>query len=116
GDAIELFNSSGSPADISGWFLTDNFSSPKKYTIPANTMIPSGDYVVFYATNSFGANGTNSFGFGSGGEQVYLFSGNNTDLTGYAHGFDFGAAAKDVTFGRYVVSTGKEHFVAQSNN
>jgi hypothetical protein len=36
------------------------------------------------------------------------------NLTGYSHGFDFGAAAKGVPFGRYVTSQGAEHFVAQA--
>src|SRR5262249_32455936 len=67
------------------------------------------------ATSSFGANGANSFGLSSSGDQVYLFSGDGTDLTGYAHGFSFGAAAKDVSFGRYVTSTGNEDFVAQTS-
>jgi hypothetical protein len=50
----------------------------------------------------------------SSGEQVYLFSGDALEnLTGYSHGFIFGGAEKSVTFGRYVISTGDEHFVAQ---
>src|SRR5262249_32149522 len=48
------------------------------------------------------------------GEQVYLFSGDALEnLTGYSHGFIFGGAEKLVTFGRYVISTGDEHFVGQ---
>ncbi len=115
-DAIELYNPTGNPADVSGWFLTDSFGAPGKYIIPTNTVIPPGDYMVFYSTNSFGANGTNSFGLGANGDQVYLFSGDGTNLTGYAHGFHFGAAENGVSFGRYVSSTGGEHFVAQSTN
>src|SRR6185295_10593963 len=44
-----------------------------------------------------------------------LFSANATgELTGYAHGFNFGAAEAGVSFGRYINSVGAEHFVAQS--
>jgi CotH kinase protein/Lamin Tail Domain/Chitobiase/beta-hexosaminidase C-terminal domain len=116
GDAVELYNPTASPVNLTGWFLTDDFSRPKRYTIPFGTTIPAGGYLVIYGTNSFEVNGTNSFGFSSFGEAVYLFSGNGVDLTGYAHGFDFGAAAKDVTFGRYINSQGEEHFVAQTAN
>ena len=43
----------------------------------------------------FGA--TNSFALGANGDNLYLFSGDGVDLTGYAHGFDFGASAGNVT-------------------
>ncbi|MCX6926015.1 MAG: hypothetical protein NT154_22825 [Verrucomicrobia bacterium] len=49
------------------------------------------------------------------GEEVYLFSGDGTNLTGYRHGFEFGAQLSGVTFGRYVTSDGLEHSVAQEH-
>jgi hypothetical protein len=116
GDAVEIYNPTAGPANLTGWFLTDDFNRPKRYTIPFGTIIPAGGYLVIYATNAFELNGTNSFAFSSAGEAVYLFSGNGVELTGYAHGFTFGAAPKDVTFGRYITSVGEEHFVAQSAN
>ena len=55
------------------------------------------------------------FAFSSAGEAVYLFSGGAaTNLTGYSHGFSFGAAAPGATFGRYLLSTGEEDFTAQA--
>ena len=51
------------------------------------------------------------------GEEVYLFSGDaQTNLTGYYHGFDFGAAPNGVSFGRYVDSQGNDHYVLQATN
>src|SRR5206468_4168581 len=45
------------------------------------------------------------------------FSGDsNTNLTGYVHGFRYGPQRSGVTFGRYIISTGEEHFVAQSSS
>ena len=37
-------------------------------------------------------------------------------MSGYAHGFGFGAAEDWMSFGRYVSSEGREHFVAQVAN
>ncbi len=113
GDAVELHNSSASPADISGWFLTDNFNSPKKYRIPNGTIIPANGYIVFYQSNSFGV-GTGNFALSSKGEELYLFSAAaDGSFTGWAHGFSFGPQANGVTFGRHVDTTGTDHFVAQ---
>ncbi len=115
GDGIELYNPNGAPVNVGGWFLTDEFDSPKKYRIPNGTMIAANGYLVFYQSNSFGV-GPGGFALSSKGEAAYVFSGDaNTNLTGHVHGFDFGAQSSGVTFGRYVISTGEDHFPAQTN-
>jgi hypothetical protein len=108
-DTIELLNLSGTPADIGGWFLTDDFREPKKYRILNGTMVSANGFITFNEGH-FNA-GPNSFSLSSLGEEVWLFSGDaNTNLTGYAHGFDFGAAENGRTFGRYVISTGTAQY------
>ena len=121
-DAIELFNPAATPASIGGWFLSDDFASPKKYRIPAGTVIPAGGYLVLEETTSFGT-GPNAFSLSSTGDEAYLFSGDGTNLTGYVQGEEFGAAANGVSFGRhtFVVTWNSTnhltnvHFVAQAS-
>ena len=112
-DRIELYNASAAAADISGWYLTDNLKSPKKFRIPAGTVIPAGGYRVF-SESDFNI-GLLAFSFSSLGEEVYLFSADaGGSLTGYAHGFAFGAQVDGASFGRSVTSDGQEHFVTQT--
>jgi len=116
-DAVELFNPNDVDVDLGGWFLSDDPAQPTKFRIPDGTMIPARGVRVFTETdfNSNPLMDTNGFGLSSSGEQIYLFSGDaRGDLTGYSHGFSFGGAEKAVTFGRHVISTGEEHFVAQN--
>jgi hypothetical protein len=115
-DWIELYNPASTNADISGWLLTDDFYNPKRYQIPAGTILAPGTYLVFVGASSFEL-GANGFKLSEYGEQVYLFSADaTTNLTGYYHGFDFGAAPNNVSFGRYLTSQGTELFVLQSTN
>lgn len=112
-DAIELFNPNTNAVEIGGWFLTDDLNTPKKYRIPDGTIIEALEYLVFTEAQ-FNLGGT-GFAFGADGDEAYLCSGDaQTNLTGYLHGFIFGAAERQVSFGRYVTSQGEEHFVAQS--
>jgi len=114
-DTIELFNPTINNVNLGGWFLTDDPQAPKKYRIPANSFIAPNGYRTF-TTDQFGS-GPTGFAFSSTGESVYLFSGDaNTNLTGYAHGYPFGAAPNPVSFGRYVNSQSREFFVLQSVN
>lgn len=120
-DAIELYNPNSTEVNIGGWYLSDNRSNPKKWKIPTETVIPAGGYLVFneghyesstiqYNDQEFGS----SFSLSSLGENIYLFSGSPTgELTGYETGYNFDAVETGVSFGRYVNSIGKEHFVAQ---
>lgn len=115
-DAIELRNLTASPADISGWYLTDDDTFPWKYRFPAGSIVPAGGFltvteVQFNPTPGIGA----SFALSSLGDDVYLFSGSAaSEVTGYTHGFQFGGAQAGVSFGRYVNSAGDEQFPALS--
>jgi len=115
-DAIELHNPTTTNADISGWFITDDRAFPQKFRIPAGTAIPAGGFLVFTETNfNVSPSAPGSFAFSSDGDEALVFSANVAgQLTGYSHGFRFGAAAVGVSFGRHLTSVGAEQFVAQA--
>ncbi|HVR34581.1 MAG TPA: lamin tail domain-containing protein, partial [Methylomirabilota bacterium] len=113
-DSIELFNPASFPVDISGWFLTDSFDNPFKFRIPDGTLVPSRGHLVF-DEDDFNTGTTGSFALSSHGESVFLFSADAGGLlTGYVHGFDFGASENGVSFGLHPDSQASEHFVAQT--
>src|SRR6185503_19109770 len=90
-DSIELFNPTGTNVHMGGWFLSDDFNTPKKFRIPDGTTIPPGGFLVF-TEGDFNAGGA-GFALSSDGDEVWLFSADGSmNLTGYAHGFSFGAA------------------------
>lgn len=114
-DAVELFNPNAQPVDISGWFLTDDSTTPTKYRIPNGTTISAGGFITFTESAFNPTPGTNnSFAFGAKGDQVFLFSGDaQTNLTGYSHGLAFDASPPGVSLGRQFNSAGDEDLVAQ---
>ena len=114
-DAIELFNPTAQAADIGGWFLSDDGTTPAKFRIPDGTLLPPGGYRVLTEADFNPAAATLlNFALDSAGDAVYLTSADAAGhLTGYSHGVDFGAAALGVSFGRYLNSVGEEQFPAQ---
>jgi hypothetical protein len=115
-DRIELFNPTSTNVNVGGWFLTDKFGTPQKFRIPDDTWISAGGFLVFSETN-FNAGTATSFALDGEGDDVWLFSAaTNGDLTGYVHGFHFGASDEGISFGRYVNGAGDEDFVAQVAN
>jgi hypothetical protein len=113
-DTIELQNVGTNDANISGWWLTDDFNTPKKFQIPDGTIVPAGGFVTFDEPQ-FNPGG-NGFALGSDGDEIWLFSGTNGFITGYAQGHEFGAAQNGRSFGRYTNSQDEVHFVAQATN
>ena len=116
-DAIELYNPGASAANIGGWYLADDRALPKKYRIPDGTVIGAGQYRAF-DENQFNnlPGGPTSFSLDAKGETVYVFAADLAgNLTGYSHGFEFGAAATGIPFGRYTISTGEDQFPAMVN-
>jgi hypothetical protein len=99
-DMTELLNLDAVSADISGWWLSRDPSDPKQARIPDGTVILPG---AFLALNLLDLPAT--------GGAAYVFSANPAgDLTGYAHGFDYGPAPEGRNFGRLVNSDGEEKF------
>lgn len=114
-DTIELHNPGAAPVNVGGWFLSDNPDQPQKFRIADGTTIPAGGYLVFTEAQ-FDADplSTNSFSLRAEGDQLYLFSADAAgNLTGFSHGFDYGASDPGATFGRYVLSTGEEDLPTQ---
>jgi hypothetical protein len=115
-DAIELYNPTASSVNVTGWYLTDDPGTPKKFRIPARPAILAGGYLSFNEDDFNQTPGVPpSFSFSSMGDEAYLFSANAAgELTGYHHGYAFEASATGVPFGRYIDSQGTEHFVAMA--
>ena len=114
-DAIELRNLTDKPIDISGWWLSDDFATLEKYQFPTPTIIPPNGYFVVYAqqfTNRQYA--AIPFALNANGDEVVLSEAVNGTLTGWRTYVKFGAAAPNVSFGRYVTSDGRAEFVAMS--
>ena len=115
-DTVELFNPTDVEVDISGWFLTDDFGTPKKYRFPIDTKIPAGGYLtVNEGQFNTPTNAPTSFAFSSAGDEAWVFAADtNGNLIGYADGHSFPATENGVTLGRYTASNGRLYFTAQA--
>ncbi len=120
-DAVELFNPTDAPVNVSGWFLTDDPRTPSKFAIPTGSVVPAGGYLVILEDNDADPNNNASlppaffgrvFSLSSAGDEIYLYSADGNGLTGYRHGFSFDGAANGVSFGRLTNSNGDDRFPA----
>jgi CotH kinase protein/Chitobiase/beta-hexosaminidase C-terminal domain/Lamin Tail Domain len=106
-DAIELYNPTTSPADIGGWYLSDDLATPQKYRIPDGTAVPALGYLVIDQT-AFGT-GPTPFALSQNGDEAVLVSANAAGtLTGYTEFVNFGASETGSTLGRYSNSQNKK--------
>lgn len=102
-DTIELFNPGEEEVAIGGWLLADNRDGADSFAIPAGTIIPAGEYLLF-DEDDFGS----AFRLSALGEEVWLIG--TGAATGYVHGFPFGAQFNGRSFGRHIISTDAERF------
>jgi len=118
GDWIELRNMTAGPLQIGGWYLSDTETNLTKFPIPGGTEIPGSGTIVFTEHDDFGVGALPADGFALNelGDTVYLSAGTNGMLAepAYRESEDFGAAERDVTFGRYTKSDGSDDFTAMS--
>ncbi len=79
-DWIELYNPGAEPADLSGYFLTDNLADRTASMLPPGTIIPAGGHLLVWADNEPGqtdvASGRIHVGFSLSrdGESIGLFA------------------------------------------
>jgi len=116
-DWIELYNTTDSPVDIGGWFLSDSDFNLKKYRIKPGTQIDAYGYLVLREDANFGQFSPDpgritGFALSENGDQVYLSSAESGVLTGYRQVETFGPSQTGISLGRYFKrSTGNYNFV-----
>lgn len=104
-DWVELYNSSGSSVDISGWGLTDKDTKPYRFTFPAGTVIGAGQRLTVFCDGTAGAADTSiaPFGLSTSGETLTL-----TDAAGnQVSKITFGSMAADTSYGQYPDGSGE---------
>jgi hypothetical protein len=101
-DWFELYNPSGTPADLTGYYLTDDLNNRFQFQIPAGFIVPTNGYLLVWADDKVSAN-TNSpnlhvpFKLSKSGEAIGLFAPDGTAIDA----IEFGAQTSNVTEGRY---------------
>lgn len=85
---VELYNTNGTPVDISGWTLGEGDGTDPDFTFPPGTVIPAGGHVVVIGgwdsmdplpANWFDIGNAPSTGiFNNGGEEILLSDGTDT--------------------------------------
>lgn len=108
-DWIELFNTSAQPADLSGYYLTDNDANYIKWEFPSGTVLPPGEYLIIWADEDGSQDGLHAnFKFSSSGEQLILLN-SSRELVDEV---TFGQQQTDMGYAR--VPNGSGPFVIQA--
>ncbi len=98
-DTVLLKNEGSQPADVSGWWLSNDPSNPVGVRLPAGSVIaPDSTIPVSIPLNE------------RGGKILLCSAAQNGTLTGYAHLFSYGPCAMDDLWTRSVSSAGDEIF------
>jgi hypothetical protein len=96
-DYLELYNSSTSAVTVSGMYLTDSFSNPTKWKIPAGYSIPAHGSLLIWCDDEPNDGPLHAtFKLDGDGETVSLF---DTDGTTKIDELDFGEQADDISNG-----------------
>lgn len=96
-DWIELYNNSNSVLNLSGLYLTDDYTNQTKYSFPANTIIQPHDYFTLWADedNTNGDVLHCNFKLETLGEKIMLSKG-----TTVLDSITFGVQGADISIGR----------------
>ncbi len=100
-DWIELHNLSEDEVDLTGRYLTDEPTNPRKWAFPEGTMIPAGGYLIVWADeNGKATEGLHaSFKLSKDGETV-LLTDTDANLNAILDSVTFGAQTEDRSYAR----------------
>lgn len=108
-DWIELYNTSSSAVDLSGYYLTDNPANLTKWTFPAGTSIAANGYLIVWADEDQEQGPLHAnFKLSGTGEPLYLLDAS----VQYADTVRFGQQTTDMGYARVPNGTGP--FVIQN--
>ncbi|MCP4195217.1 MAG: hypothetical protein GY768_31840 [Planctomycetaceae bacterium] len=106
-DSIELYNTTGTPLDISGWGLSDSADNFFKFNFPAGTTIPARGYLVLDESDFNPDNppqGSEDFGLnGRTGDSVWLV----TDKGDFVDDVHFRGTLNGESLGRFPNGSGR---------
>jgi len=106
-DWLELFNTTNSAIDLTGYFLSDNSENLDKYDIPDGTMIPANGYLIVWADEDGMQEGLHAnFKLSAAGEELFLV---NPD-TVVVDEITFGEQKTDISYARVPNGTGAFDF------
>jgi len=98
-DWVEIYNSSNNPIELSGYYLTDNFSSPSKWHFPEYTIQPQEFLLIWCDRDLHQGDFHTNFRLSSGGEELAIFR-EEVDGIGWLDGVDFPVLPTDFSYGR----------------
>lgn len=92
-DWIELYNNQNSTVNIGGYYLSDNKSQPKKWTIPSGTTLAAHSYLLIWTDKEDTGLHTN-FSLNSDGETITLYDRSGTEIV---DSITFGEQKSDIS-------------------
>jgi hypothetical protein len=100
-DWIELRNLTDTPVDLTGRYLTDDPTNPRKWEFPSGTAIPANGFLIVWADeDGQAADGWHAnFKLAASGEELYLID-SDAQLNAVLDSVVFGEQAADISYGR----------------
>ncbi len=109
-DWIEIYNNTNTTIELSGFYLSDDSSTPQKWAFPLGTMIEADGYLIVWADNQGAQTGLHAnFQLDKSGEQVQLIHQDGTVIDALS----FGEQQTNQGFARLPNGTGE--FVIQAS-
>jgi len=113
-DWLELYNPGGTPADLAGYFLTDNLTDKFQFPIPAGYVIAPHGFLLVWADSKPSLNSSNdpdlhvNFRLNQGGDEIGLFASDGRQIDAVI----FEPQFTDWSQGRFPDGPGTNYFLA----